>query len=44
MITIGRINTHKTSRTHMALNGRTFCGSGGRPHPARGEDVPRHQP
>ena len=30
MITIGRINTRNTSRTHMALNGRTFCGSGGR--------------
>ena len=28
MITIGRINTRKTSRTHMALNGKTFCGSG----------------
>ena len=30
MITIGRINTRNTSRTHMALNGKTFCGSGGR--------------
>lgn len=30
MITIGRINTRKTSRTHMALNGKTFCGSGNR--------------
>ena len=30
MITIGRINTRNTSRTHMALNGRTFCGTGRR--------------
>lgn len=30
MITIGRINTRRGSRTHMALNGKTFCGSGRR--------------
>lgn len=30
MITIGRINTRRNSRTHMALNGATFCGSGNR--------------
>lgn len=37
MITIGRISTRKNSRTHMALNGVTFCGSGRRSpihHPA----------
>jgi hypothetical protein len=30
VITIGRINTRRNSRTHMALNGKTFCGSGSR--------------
>jgi len=30
MITIGRINTRRNARTHMALNGKTFCGSGNR--------------
>lgn len=37
MITVGRINTRRNSRTHMALNGKTFCGSGKRApihHPA----------